>query len=370
MIGQDHQGDILIVDDKPENLDLLSTMLVNHHYHVRAALNGTLALRAVRAVLPDLILLDINMPGMNGYEVCQHLKSQAETKDIPVLFISAFDGTIDKIRAFNVGGVDYITKPFQIEEVLARIHTQLTLYRQRQELQQRYQQIREMQHAVRHYLSGRAWEEIQSSVNQHEHMPAKRERLTIVMSDIAGFTQLSEQVDPHLLLADLSVYMNILTTQVYQHQGEVDKFLGDGMLAFFTDPSQAFQAACLMQQQIAVFNINQIQQKRFPFPTRIGIATGSVILGQLGSAERKEYTIMGDRVNVAHRLQSQASTGSILMDEPTWQQLQRPDHAIPAAVVMKGKQDAEMAYALSFEAISTALHNGIFPGAAWSSSHT
>ncbi|PSB31731.1 adenylate/guanylate cyclase with GAF sensor(s) [filamentous cyanobacterium Phorm 46] len=119
--------DILIVDDMPDNLRLLSIMLGSHGYQVRKAINGQLALQGAKISPPDLILLDINMPKMNGYEVCQQLKKSEITKDIPVIFISALDDVMEKVKAFEVGGVDYITKPFQVEEVLARVGNQLSL---------------------------------------------------------------------------------------------------------------------------------------------------------------------------------------------------------------------------------------------------
>jgi PAS domain S-box-containing protein len=119
--------DILIVDDKPDNLRLLSTMLTCYGYQVRKAINGQLALQGAEISPPDLILLDINMPKMNGYQVCEKLKLSEKTKDIPVIFISALDDVMEKVKAFEVGGVDYITKPFQIEEVLARVQNQLSL---------------------------------------------------------------------------------------------------------------------------------------------------------------------------------------------------------------------------------------------------
>jgi signal transduction histidine kinase len=120
-------GNILVVDDTPENLRLLSTMLTHRGYAPRCVINGQMALRACNSNPPDLILLDIMMPEMNGYEVCQHLKSEPKTREIPVIFISAKDEVFDKVNAFAVGAVDYISKPFQFEEVLARIESHLTL---------------------------------------------------------------------------------------------------------------------------------------------------------------------------------------------------------------------------------------------------
>jgi signal transduction histidine kinase len=119
---------ILIVDDSPDNLRVLSATLAESNYDIRCAKNGTMALKAIAATdLPDLILLDIQMPDLSGYEVCQQLKADMRTRHIPIIFISALDDALDKVKAFSVGGVDYITKPFQVEEVIARVRNQLNL---------------------------------------------------------------------------------------------------------------------------------------------------------------------------------------------------------------------------------------------------
>jgi two-component system, sensor histidine kinase and response regulator len=130
------KGSILIVDDTPNNLRLLTNMLAQQGYKVHSAISGAVALTAARAVIPDLILLDISMPEMDGYEVCAHLKADETTCHIPILFLSAFDEVSNKVKAFQSGGVDYITKPFQLEEVLARVENQLTLQRMQAELHQ------------------------------------------------------------------------------------------------------------------------------------------------------------------------------------------------------------------------------------------
>src|SRR6476660_6663526 len=125
-------ADILIVDDTPANLNVLSAILGKRGFRIRPAINGALALKAAQKAAPDLILLDVQMPGLDGYEVCRQLKEDPLTRDIPVIFISALDDVLDKVEAFQVGGVDYITKPFQIEEVLARVENQLALHQQRE----------------------------------------------------------------------------------------------------------------------------------------------------------------------------------------------------------------------------------------------
>jgi CheY-like chemotaxis protein len=130
----DLKPDILVVDDTRENLLLLATMLSESGYKVRKAINGTIALGAVEVAKPDLILLDINMPDVNGYEVCRRLKADPQTADIPVIFISALDEVLDKVKAFDIGGVDYIAKPFEIQEVLVRVNTHITISLQQKKL--------------------------------------------------------------------------------------------------------------------------------------------------------------------------------------------------------------------------------------------
>ncbi|MGM3307677.1 diguanylate cyclase domain-containing protein [Anabaena sp. WFMT] len=136
-------GLILIVDDNPDNLRLLSKMLESKGFKVKKTVSGQVAIQAAKIEPPNLILLDINMPDINGYEVCRQLKSQTETANIPIIFISALDQTRDKIMAFEIGGVDYITKPFQELEVLARVKNQLIIYQQHQQLIEKNQQLQQ-----------------------------------------------------------------------------------------------------------------------------------------------------------------------------------------------------------------------------------
>jgi CheY-like chemotaxis protein len=133
--------DILVVDDTPSNLDVLCGMLQKHQYRVRVALNGARAIASAQASTPDLILLDINMPGMSGYEVCRELKSDPQTSSVPVIFISSVDEAVDKVRAFDAGGVDYVTKPFEYGEVLARVESQLKIARLQRDLERRNREL-------------------------------------------------------------------------------------------------------------------------------------------------------------------------------------------------------------------------------------
>lgn len=138
---KDTAGDILIIDDIPDNLRFLSNLLTRAGYSIRKVINGELGIEAAQLEPPDLILLDIMMPGINGYEVCERLKLGDRTQDIPVIFLSALDEELDKVQAFQIGGVDYITKPFQVVEVLARIETHLKMSRLQHQLFQKNTQL-------------------------------------------------------------------------------------------------------------------------------------------------------------------------------------------------------------------------------------
>ncbi|NEP83185.1 MAG: response regulator, partial [Okeania sp. SIO3B3] len=136
-------GDILVVDDQPNNLRILSKILSKKGYKVREASSGKMALIAIQSQVPDLILLDIMMPQIDGYQVCQQLKANPKTKDISIIFVSALNGSVDKIKAFSVGGEDYITKPLQIEELLARVENKMTIKKQKQKMKEENTQLKQ-----------------------------------------------------------------------------------------------------------------------------------------------------------------------------------------------------------------------------------
>ena len=144
---------LLIVDDSPDNLALLAGMLEGRGFRVRPVVSGERALQAAQSEPPDIVLLDINMPDMDGYEVCRRLKADATLKAVPVIFISALGGVIDKVKAFSVGGVDYIAKPFHLEEVESRVRTHLTLRAQEVEITRKNAELKEMLHIVCHDLA-------------------------------------------------------------------------------------------------------------------------------------------------------------------------------------------------------------------------
>ncbi|AFY99619.1 ATP-binding protein [Calothrix sp. PCC 6303] len=189
-------AEIVVIDDTPANLHLLTNLLKQNGYLVRPFPSGQLGLTGIEHAIPALILLDIQMPNMNGYEVCQHLKTHEKTCDIPVIFISALDETIDKVKAFTVGGVDYITKPFQAEEVLARIATHLDLnrlqkllkqenYLQAQQLAEQNRQLQEMNRS----LEKTNEELIQSTRLKDEFLATMSHELRTPLNAILGMTE-------------------------------------------------------------------------------------------------------------------------------------------------------------------------------------
>lgn len=173
------RADILIVDDKPENLRLLATMLSSRGYEIRTAISGKLCLRAAKAIVPDLILLDINMPEMSGYEVCQHLKKETLTKNVPIIFLSALSESLDKVKAFQSGGNDYVSKPFQVEEVCVRIANQLKISSLQKQLEAQKKQLEVQNSLLEAEIQSRMTAETQLlQINQQLQVLATKDSLT------------------------------------------------------------------------------------------------------------------------------------------------------------------------------------------------
>ncbi len=191
------KGNILIVDDTPANLELLNTILTRAGYEVCVAVDGSTGLEGARYGKPDLVLLDIMMPGMNGYDVCRFLKEDRETRDIPVIFISALDDALDKVKAFTVGGTDYISKPFQFKEVLARVRNQLTI----RDLQQR---LREQNQRLQQEIGDRALAE--SEVRQLNEKLEERVRKRTAELEAAN-SQLQTEIQQRKQVQEQLMYM-------------------------------------------------------------------------------------------------------------------------------------------------------------------
>jgi class 3 adenylate cyclase/CheY-like chemotaxis protein len=307
---------ILIADDSPANLHYLAHILQKQGYAVQLASDGLRALEIAQSTLPDLILLDVMMPDLDGYEVCKRLKADAQTRRIPVIFLSALGQASDKVRAFVVGGVDYITKPFQTEEVLVRVATHMAL----RELQRKFEvanselERRVAERTAELIALNAAYErfvpqELLSFLQKQNVVEVKlgdqvQQEMTIMFSDIRDFTARSENMAPQENFNFLNAYLGRVSPVIRQHGGIIDQYLGDGIMALFPGAADnALQAAITMQHAVADYNAQLQRAGRRPISTGTGLHTGSLILGIIGDDRRMQGTVISDAVNLAARLE-------------------------------------------------------------------
>lgn len=358
------KGNILIVDDTPANLKMLSSMLKDQGYRARPVPSGKLALKAADSDPPDLILLDINMPEMDGYEVCQHLKESEKLRDIPVIFISAFTETMDKVKAFGAGGVDYVTKPFQFEEVHARVETHLKLRDAQVKLEQYNQRLKELNQnlerahellsiSFQRYMSSQLLDQILKS-SKPVSLTGEKKDVTVLISDIRGFTALAEKISTERLVKFLNQYFEAMIDIVLKNEGILDKFMGDALLALFgaiythdDDPLRAVKTAVEMQEKIRELNAKWPMENMPQIKVGIGISTGEIIVGNIGSDQRMQFTGIGPDVNYAERIESLTKSfpASILLSESTYEHVKNEVNATQyGPVEIKGKKEHILVY--------------------------
>lgn len=329
------QGNILIVDDIPDNLRLLSTILTARGYEVGKARNGQMALISAKTDPPDLILLDINMPNMDGYEVCQHLKYDAQTKHIPVIFISALDEVWDKVKAFNVGGVDYITKPFQDEEVLARVANQLKIQALQNALRKEQKRSEKL---LLNILPAAIVEELKQN---QKATPIQFEQATFLFADIVRFTPMTSTMPPGEVVDLLNQVFSVFDQLALKHGVEKIRTIGDsyfiagGVPIVRDDHAEAIADMALdMQDAIARFT----WPNREPLGLRIGINTGGPVVGAVIGTQKFAYDVWGNAVNLASRMESQGEPGKIQVSIDTYSRLQNKyKFELRGAIAIKGK---------------------------------
>ena len=320
------KANILVVDDTPDNLRLLGAILTDQGYRVRKTLNGQTALKTVQTVPADLILLDINMPGMNGYEVCEALKTDERTKEIPVIFISALDDVLDKVKAFQVGGVDYITKPFQGEEVIARINNQLTIRQLQKKLQSQNALLRQEQEKSERLLVNILPKSIADQLKEDQKMIAEQfSEATFLFADLVGFTPLSATMPPvevvNLLNEIFSIFDQILERQGLEKIRTIGDsyFVAGGLPVRRDDHAEAIAEMALeMQREIARFHWSNGE----PLQLRVGINTGGPVVAAVIGIKKFAYDVWGDTVNIASRMESQGVPGKIQVTTATYERLQ------------------------------------------------
>jgi class 3 adenylate cyclase len=327
--------DILLVDDIPDNLRVLSTILEGRGYHCRKAISGSMALQAVAASPPDLILLDITMPTMDGFEVCERLKGDPNTQGIPIIFLTARDAEAEKERAFGLGATDYIVKPFKVYEVLLRVKHQINLRRQQQQLEHQNQllqqeiQVRQKVEAELRYQRQRSEEllanvlpfQIAQRLKEHQKAIADHfDGVTILFADLVGFSRASAQMSPSDLVRQLNRIFSRFDELATRYGLEKIKTIGDAYMVAAgvpiprLDHAQAIaQMALDMQSTISDFRRPDGQ----PFQLRVGIHSGSLVAGVIG-IRKFSYDLWGDTVNIASFMESSGEAGKIQISDPTY----------------------------------------------------
>ncbi len=299
---------ILIVDDTVENIQMLAGILRARGYPLNVARNGRQALEIARQTAPDLILLDIVMPEMDGFAACREFKADPALAEIPVIFLTASNESQDLLKGFELGAVDYITKPFNAAELLSRVGTHLQLRAARLKLQA-------LAGKLSRYLPPPVYASIFSG-EREVRVETYRKPLTIFFSDIVGFTAKTEATPDQELVAWLNGYLDEMAHIALEHSGTLDKFIGDAVMVFFGDPHSAGPRADARRCLRMALDMRRAARRR-GVDIRIGVHSGECTVGNFGSEEQMNYTIIGKAVNAASRLQSRSEPGRILITAAT-----------------------------------------------------
>jgi len=311
---------ILVVDDTPDNLFLMSALLEDQ-FDVVTAGNGVDALRlAQSAQSPDLILLDIMMPDMDGYEVMRQLRDREATKGIPVIFLTALTSVEEEQFGLDLGAVDYITKPISPPLVLARVTTHL-------ERSGNARRLQALSEKLGRYLAPQVFQSLFEGSRDAE-IHTQRKQLTVFFSDIKDFTAATATWEPEEITYLLNSYFSEMSRIAQEYGGTLDKFIGDAMVIFFGDPGtlgvkedalQCVKMAMAMQRRMTELQVLWREMgSGNSFQVRMGINTGVCDVGNFGSDVRMEYTIIGSEVNRAARLEQGANAGGILISRQTY----------------------------------------------------
>src|SRR5215831_2300562 len=317
---------ILLIEDAPANIQALSAILKEQRYQVSVATTGQQALDLLERVRPDLILLDIMMPGMDGFETCRRIKASTAWNEIPVIFLTARTDTVDIVRGFEVGAVDYVAKPFNAHELLARVRTHLALdhlYRENQRL-------------LLNILPAPIAEKLKS---QTGIIAERFDDVSVLFSDIVGFTPLSAALPPTELLEMLNRVFSSFDELAGRHGLEKIKTIGDaymvagGLPEPHPDHLGAMASLALEMEK----SIGQTGREFGGLTLRIGLHAGSVIAGVIGT-RKFIYDVWGDTVNTASRLESHGEPGRIQVSDVVFQRLQSRFEFEPrGAIELKGR---------------------------------
>ena len=335
---------ILIVDDTPANLALMSEVL-RSSYRTTVAVDGEKALRLAHAEPPpDLILLDVMMPGMDGYDVCRALKADPATRDIPVIFVTAMSEVEDETLGLKIGGVDYLTKPINGAIVKARVQTQLALSGQRRalgllvaKLESQAAELAEMNRTLEERVAdgisklerlGRmkrffspAVVDLLLSGAADDPLVTHRREIAAVFIDLRGFTAFTEISDPEEVMRVIHEFHAAMGQLIMSHGGTLEHFAGDGMMIFFNDPVEVdnpagVAAAMALAMQVRFTKLAEVWRRRgYELAMGIGIAQGFATIGAIGFEGRRDYGVIGTVTNLAARLCAEALGGQILVSQ-------------------------------------------------------
>jgi class 3 adenylate cyclase/CheY-like chemotaxis protein len=327
---------ILIVDDEPFNLDLLEQELADYDYVIERAVNGVAALEKADSFKPDVILLDFMMPKMNGLEVVKRLRASEEHKSIPIILLTAKATLDDKVAGLDAGADDYVTKPFDSFELLARVRAMLRIKQMHDSLDdwnrtladKVNQQISELQRMERlkRYLSPQIAKTILG--NEEDLFKTHRREVTVVFLDLRGFTAFSDSAEPEEVMDFLRRYHGEMGGLVFKYDGTLERFMGDGMVVIFNDPipcddhvQKAARMGLEMRDRVKELRTAWLKMG-YDLDLGVGFAAGYATLGTVGFEGRLDYGTIGNLPNLAARLCAEAKGGQILTDLKTMSKLE------------------------------------------------
>jgi adenylate cyclase len=327
---------ILIVDDEPFNLDLLEQELADYEYVIERAGDGVEALEKTDSFNPDLILLDYMMPKMNGIEVVRQLKQNERHKSIPIILLTAKATQEDKVAGLDAGADDYVTKPFDSVELLARVRAMMRLKGMHDTLEEWNrtladkvnQQVQELERMARlkRYLSPQIAETILG--DDDNLFKTHRREITIVFLDLRGFTAFSDNAEPEEVMDVLRHYHTEAGKLVFKFEGTLERFMGDGIVVIFNDPipcedhvHKAAQMALDIRDRVKELR-TAWRKKGYDLDLGVGLAAGYATLGTMGFEGRMDYGTVGNLPNLAARLCAEAKGGQILTDQKTMSRLE------------------------------------------------
>lgn len=339
-------GHLLIVDDNKVNRILLARGLEGNGHKVETAENGREALEKIRAGSFDLVLLDIEMPEMDGYQVLETCLQDPDLRDIPIIMTSSLDEINSVVKCIELGAEDYLNKPVNHILLRARVNASLEKKRLRDEQRKLFQTFATKEVADELLKSGFS-------------LGGKYVNASVMFADIRSYTSYSEKEDPAEIIELLNNYFALMFDAITGHHGTVNQMLGDGLMAIFGAPiyrenhcEEAVRAALEMMSLLQGFNQVQLMQNKTQIQIGIGIATGRVIAGYTGTQHRATYTCVGDTVNLAARIESHTKVVDhpILVDQFTREGLSTDIECESLGSVMyKGKQQPVNTFAVKLD---------------------